>query len=416
MDVRSAELTKYAANAMLATRISFMNELANLAERLGADIEAVRQGIGSDPRIGYHFLYPGVGYGGSCFPEGREGAAVHRATSAGTPLKVLGAVEAANEAQKHVLVDKIVARFGDDLSRPPLRAVGTRVQAQHRRHARGAVARDHRRAARARRARRRLRSGRDGRGAARPRRPSRACRSPRSPLAACEGADALVVVTEWKEFRSPDFDALQPALTHAADLRRPQSVRARRRARRRLRVFFDRPASERMTARRARFSTMARPRRGGARAGRRRRDARPLLVRRRRAHLARGAGAGRQDRAHRGASRRRRQRRAQRRRAGRARDAAVGDRRRRAGATRCCACSPRERISTSFLRDAALTTTVKLRVIGRQQQLLRIDFETAPSHELLAANLADVRPRCSPTPTRSCCPTTARAGSRTSRR
>jgi len=115
MDVRSAELTKYAANAMLATRISFMNELANLAELLGADIESVRQGIGSDPRIGWQFLYPGVGYGGSCFPKDVR-ALQFTAERAGAPLKVLGAVEAANETQKRVLVDKIVARFGNDLS------------------------------------------------------------------------------------------------------------------------------------------------------------------------------------------------------------------------------------------------------------------------------------------------------------
>ncbi|HEY3531561.1 MAG TPA: UDP-glucose/GDP-mannose dehydrogenase family protein, partial [Casimicrobiaceae bacterium] len=108
MDVRSAELTKYAANAMLATRISFMNELANLAERLGADIEHVRQGIGSDPRIGWHFLYPGVGYGGSCFPKDVK-ALRHTAERAGASLHVLSAVEAANDAQKRVLVDKIVA-------------------------------------------------------------------------------------------------------------------------------------------------------------------------------------------------------------------------------------------------------------------------------------------------------------------
>ena len=99
MDARSAELTKYAANAMLATRISFMNELANLADDLGADIEHVRQGIGSDPRIGYHFLYPGVGYGGSCFPKDVK-ALQHTARQSGRPLEVLDAVERANEAQK----------------------------------------------------------------------------------------------------------------------------------------------------------------------------------------------------------------------------------------------------------------------------------------------------------------------------
>ncbi|MEI7428833.1 MAG: UDP-glucose/GDP-mannose dehydrogenase family protein, partial [Betaproteobacteria bacterium] len=114
MDVRSAELTKYAANAMLATRISFMNELAILAEKLGADIEQVRQGMGSDPRIGYHFLYAGCGYGGSCFPKDVQ-ALQRTATESGAPLRVLNAVEEANEAQKMVLITKLRARFGSDL-------------------------------------------------------------------------------------------------------------------------------------------------------------------------------------------------------------------------------------------------------------------------------------------------------------
>src|SRR5215468_2609130 len=112
MDVRSAELTKYAANAMLATRISFMNELAALADKLGADIEKVRKGIGSDPRIGWHFLYPGVGYGGSCFPKDVK-ALRHTATQFGRPLRIMDAVEEANEAQKLRLVEKIVARLGE---------------------------------------------------------------------------------------------------------------------------------------------------------------------------------------------------------------------------------------------------------------------------------------------------------------
>src|SRR6478672_13646379 len=111
MDVRSAELTKYAATAMLATRISFMNGLSQVAERLGADIEMVRQGIGSDPRIGMHFLYAGVGYGGSCFPKDVK-ALARSASNAGLPLRLLEAVEAVNERQKRVLVDKIVRRLG----------------------------------------------------------------------------------------------------------------------------------------------------------------------------------------------------------------------------------------------------------------------------------------------------------------
>ncbi|MBL0933064.1 MAG: UDP-glucose/GDP-mannose dehydrogenase family protein, partial [Alphaproteobacteria bacterium] len=114
-DVRSAELIKYAANAMLAPRISFMNELANLAEKLGADIEMVRQGIGSDPRIGYHFLYPGAGYGGSCFPKDVKALIKTAAADAGMELKVLKAVEAANNEQKQVLARKLKQRLGADL-------------------------------------------------------------------------------------------------------------------------------------------------------------------------------------------------------------------------------------------------------------------------------------------------------------
>jgi nucleotide sugar dehydrogenase len=115
MGVRSAELTKYAANAMLATRISFMNEVANLAEALGADIEEVRRGIGSDPRIGYQFLYAGAGFGGSCFPKDVK-ALQRSADEAGRPLRLLAAVEEVNQAQKHVFAEKIRARFGGSLS------------------------------------------------------------------------------------------------------------------------------------------------------------------------------------------------------------------------------------------------------------------------------------------------------------
>ena len=229
MDVRSAELTKYAANAMLATRISVMNELANLADRLGADIESVRQGIGSDPRIGWHFLYPGVGYGGSCFPKDVR-ALQHTAARAGAPLKVLSAVEAANDAQKQVLVDKIVARFGSDLSRRRFAVWGLafKPNTDDMREAPSRV----------------VIEGLTRRGAAicayDPVAMDEAKRllgdMPRvdfaiSPLAACDGADALVVVTEWKEFRSPDFDGLhrrmkQPLIFDGRNLYEPDVVRA----------------------------------------------------------------------------------------------------------------------------------------------------------------------------------------------
>ncbi|MES1265257.1 MAG: UDP-glucose/GDP-mannose dehydrogenase family protein, partial [Variovorax sp.] len=115
MDVKSAEFAKYAANAMLATRISFMNELANLADRVGADIEAVRQGIGSDPRIGYSFLYAGTGYGGSCFPKDIQ-ALTRTARDHGQALRVLESVEAVNDEQKRVLTNKVLTRFGNDLT------------------------------------------------------------------------------------------------------------------------------------------------------------------------------------------------------------------------------------------------------------------------------------------------------------
>jgi len=210
MDVRSAELTKYAANAMLATRISFMNELAMLAERLGADIEHVRKGIGSDPRIGYHFLYPGAGFGGSCFPKDVT-ALLKTAEENGQELLVVKAVEAANERQKRVLVDKVVARFGqelsgkriaiwglafkpntDDMREAPSRVVIAELIA------RGAevvafdpVAMDEARKTFGQQPRLRYAA---------------------SALEAAMSADALVIVTEWKAFRSPDFEVLRAAL------------------------------------------------------------------------------------------------------------------------------------------------------------------------------------------------------------
>lgn len=208
MDVRSAELTKYAANAMLATRISFMNELANLAETLGADIEQVRMGIGSDSRIGYSFLYAGCGYGGSCFPKDVK-ALIKTASENGHTLQVLTAVEDANEAQKSVLVNKITKAFGNDLKgkRFALWGLAFKPNTDDMREApsrviidallaRGAtvcaydpVAIDE--------AKRVLGTSIDYANRA---------------VDAVEGADALVIVTEWKEFRSPSFDLLAEKL------------------------------------------------------------------------------------------------------------------------------------------------------------------------------------------------------------
>jgi len=213
MDVRSAELTKYAANAMLATRISFMNELALLAEKLGADIELVRQGIGADPRIGYHFLYPGVGYGGSCFPKDVQ-ALIRTAEESGATLRVLRAVEEANVRQKRVLEEKIVRRFGEDLTgrhfalwglafKPntdDMREAPSRVLV-HGLLARGATVCAYDPVAM--REAQRVFAVLNGLTFA------------DTPLAAVAGADALLIVTEWKEFRSPDFAAIAAALKQA---------------------------------------------------------------------------------------------------------------------------------------------------------------------------------------------------------
>jgi UDPglucose 6-dehydrogenase len=213
MDIRSAELTKYAANAMLATRISFMNELALLAERIGADIELVRKGIGSDPRIGRQFLYAGCGYGGSCFPKDVK-ALARSAQESGLQLQVLEAVESANERQKQVLGEKIVQRFGPDLSgrtvavwglafKPDtddMREAPSRVLV-HDLLQRGArvVAHDPVAHAEARRVFGTL----DRLDYA------------ESPMAAVEGADALVIVTEWKAFRAPDLERMKALMRHA---------------------------------------------------------------------------------------------------------------------------------------------------------------------------------------------------------
>ena len=161
MDLRSAELTKYAANAMLATRISFMNEMAVLAEAVGADIERVRLGIGADHRIGYGYLYPGIGYGGSCFPK--DVRALQRTAGENrVEMRVVSAVEAANLRQKQLIVDKIVRRFGEDLSGRRFGSMGARIQAQYRRHAGSAEPRYHQGDCVAPRRRHRLRSSGNG--------------------------------------------------------------------------------------------------------------------------------------------------------------------------------------------------------------------------------------------------------------
>ncbi len=229
MDVRSAELTKYAANAMLATRISFMNEIANLADALGADIEHVRHGIGSDPRIGYHFLYPGSGYGGSCFPKDVK-ALQATAERQGRPLRILAAVEDVNEAQKLRMLEKIDARIGRDLTGLVFAVWGLAFKPNT----------DDMREAPSRT----IIRGLLDRGAAVVAYDPVAMDEARrvfgsterlsyatSPMDAVNGADALLVITEWKEFRSPDFGAIkgrlrQPLLFDGRNLFEPSLVRA----------------------------------------------------------------------------------------------------------------------------------------------------------------------------------------------
>lgn len=210
MDIKSAELTKYAANAMLATRISFMNELANLAEKLGADIESVRKGIGSDQRIGYHFLYAGCGYGGSCFPKDVR-ALKRTAEEFGLPLKVLQAVEEVNNAQKSVLLDKITKRFGNDLTGKHFALWGLAFKpgTDDMREATSRVVMEGlwQRGASvtvydpvAMKETRHLYGDRKGLSYA------------DNPKAALSNADALVIVTEWKVFKSPDFNQIKTLL------------------------------------------------------------------------------------------------------------------------------------------------------------------------------------------------------------
>jgi UDPglucose 6-dehydrogenase len=209
MDVRSAELTKYAANAMLATKISFMNELANLAEHFGADIEAVRLGVGADPRIGHAFIYPGVGYGGSCFPKDVR-ALKRSADEVGYEASLLAAVESVNDRQKKVLFHKIEAHFGDLRGKTiALWGLAFKPNTDDMREASSRVLMESLWSAGA--------SVRAYDPVAMPE--CRRIYGNRADLILCktspevfEGADALAIVTEWREFRSPDFDAIKSAL------------------------------------------------------------------------------------------------------------------------------------------------------------------------------------------------------------
>jgi UDPglucose 6-dehydrogenase len=237
MDVRSAEFTKYAANAMLATRISFMNELANLADRVGADIELVRQGIGSDPRIGYSFLYAGTGYGGSCFPKDVD-ALCRTAQEYGLPLQVLDAVQRVNHAQKQVLLQKIWSQFGkrlagrtfaiwglafkpgtDDMREAPSRSIITALLRA------GARVRAHDPVAQEQAARALAQDLQD-----QPHLLSNITFVAK-PMDAVAQADALVVLTEWKNYKSPNLRALRdamrsPLVLDGRNLYEPQAMAA----------------------------------------------------------------------------------------------------------------------------------------------------------------------------------------------
>jgi UDPglucose 6-dehydrogenase len=228
MDVRSSELTKYAANAMLATKISFMNELANIAERVGADIEKVRIGIGSDPRIGYSFIYPGSGYGGSCFPKDVK-ALVRSAREVGYDAQVLNAVESVNAQQKGFLARKVRKHFGEDLSgrcfalwglafkpntddmreAPALTVISELLAAGATIRAFDPVAMNEAR---------RVLKDRQG------------ITYTDDAHSALEGADALLLLTEWQEFRSPDFDLIrgklkQPVIFDGRNLYNPELMK-----------------------------------------------------------------------------------------------------------------------------------------------------------------------------------------------
>lgn len=230
MDVRSAELTKYAANCMLASKISFMNEMAGLAERLGADIEMVRQGIGSDPRIGYHFIYAGAGYGGSCFPKDVQ-ALIRTADSIGFDAHLLRAVEARNNSQKTVLFEKIQQHFAGELSGKVFALWGLAFKPNT----------DDMRDAPSRTLMKALWAAGASVQAYDPE-AMEATRQiyPDNPLLSlCESkedtlhkADALIIITEWRQFKAPDFALIKQALSHALifdgrNLFEPERMRAK---------------------------------------------------------------------------------------------------------------------------------------------------------------------------------------------
>ncbi len=226
MDVRSSELTKYAANAMLATKISFMNEMANLAEHVGADIENVRMGIGADPRIGFHFIYPGCGYGGSCFPKDVK-ALAHTAAAVGFEAPLLHSVEAVNRKQKHRLFEKIIQHFGDIKGKTiGLWGLAFKPRTDDMREAPS---------------RELMEAIWDAGGKVRAYDPVAMEEATKiygqrddlllvdHPDAAAEGADALAIVTEWRMFHSPDFARLKsllktPVIFDGRNLYEPERV------------------------------------------------------------------------------------------------------------------------------------------------------------------------------------------------
>jgi UDPglucose 6-dehydrogenase len=229
MDVRSAELTKYAANAMLATKISFMNEVANIAERMGADIEKIRIGIGSDPRIGYHFIYPGAGYGGSCFPKDVR-ALARSAAASDYDAELLNAVEAVNDRQKLRVFENIKAHYDGDLAGKTIALWGLsfKPRTDDMREAPSRVLMESLWAAgasvraydpEAMDEARRIYPDQDG---------LVVCDNAYDAL---EDADALAIITEWQEFRSPDLERIRdslkdPVIFDGRNLYEPDMVRA----------------------------------------------------------------------------------------------------------------------------------------------------------------------------------------------